>query len=1207
MKTENKLRSGWRVTNVLRFLFSLIPIIYLAATGDPNAFAQGTRGTISGRVTDPNGAVINQATVKLFDIAKQQAVRTVQTNAEGVYQFVEVEPAVYELTFTATGFAEARLKDVKVEPNRNVQLDATLTVGGATEGITVTAGQELVDRESPTLGTTVDSRRVIGLPLDGRNVLNLALLQPGVTPSNLNTTATFGQGLGIRVNGSRGVENNLTLDGSNNNEVAVGGASGAQPRPDAVQEFRLLTSNFEAEFGRNTGSVINVVTRSGASDFHGNLRFFYRPTFLSSARFFDKALPGSRPSTDDFRRRFERKEFGGNIGGPIWLPKKVFGPLGTETRNRAFFFFDYEERRQLIGDTRAITGLPTAEERGGIFTARLGATGLPIPLLDPATGQPFPVISGSLTTPNSTVKQQIPSARYANNPIVQYYLGFLPVGDVSGTASAGANEITNNKYYTGRGDFLLTDKQTVNFTYNQFDQVIDSPFAFDGSRVPGFGSDDKRTTYNLVARHTYAITPTLVNSLLLGYARNNQPSVAPQNLTTPREIGFSRDDFVADQRFIGPPSIRLFDRSDFRIGNTVQGPQARIWENFQIQDSLSWARGDHRFKLGFDGTQYYGQSAFVFINNGGFLFSRNFGGNTSGNDFADFLLDNPVFYQFGNTADRDFRQKAIAAFAQDSWRVKDNFTLSLGLRYEFLSPLSDKYNRVVYYRTGATSQLLTSGQLRDVDGRLITVTPGRRAPFGPVFAGDPDPVLGGNVPDGGVINDLNNFGPRIGIAWSPKASGGWLQKLLGAEQTVIRAGFGIYYGAIIGDAVLQQNGAPGFGSIVTQVFGNGAGTTADPFAPDPYPTFNGNGPALQNPITAPRTIGAPMAAFPGFVPDPELRTPYVYQYNLTFERSFFNNYVVSLSYVGNRGRELYITREVNPGLGTFFPFPAGRTPPAGGVTNGNVNLRRTNDDIQTSIPILISDARSWFNAFEAQVQKRYSNGLLFQVAYTFSKSINEGDTQRSVLDVVDRRFSRGLSADDVPHRLVASWLYDLPFGRNFQGLAKRLFDGYSLGGIATFQSGTPFSVANISGTVGSEGIVSFADLGSAFAQVDARENDRRAFNANSFSPVILPADLTGVFRRGTAGRNMFRAANGINNFDLIVSKKTRLWNESSNLELRFEAFNAFNHTQFTTLDLNLNNIVRDSSGAIDPNRSSFGKFTGARESRVVQLAARFSF
>ncbi len=1192
----------------LQSSFGIVMMIGIILAAASLTFAQGTRGTISGRVTDPNGAVIAGATVKLFDTGKQKDVRVVQTNAEGVYQLVEIEPAVYDLIISATGFSDVRLKDAKVEPNRNVQIDASMSVSGTSAEVTISAGSELMERESPTLGTTVDPRRVIGLPLDGRNVLGLALLQPGVIPSNLNTTATFGIGLGIRVNGSRGVENNVTLDGANNNEVAVGGSAGQQPRPDAVQEFRLLTSNFEAEFGRNTGSVINVVTKSGNSDFHGNLRFFYRPTFLSSARFFDKALPGSRPSTDDFRRRFERKEFGGQLGGPIWLPSKLFGPLGTQTRNRAFFFFDYEERRQLIGDTKAIPGLPTADERQGIFTARLNASnGLPIPLLDPSTGQAFPVISGSLTTPNSVVKQQIPQARFANNPIVQYYLRFLPVGDASGTALAGANEITNNTYMTGRGDFLLTGKQTLNFTYNQFDQVIDSPFAFGGASVPGFGSDDKRRTYNAVARHTYALTPTLVNSLLIGYARNNQPSVAPQNQATPSEIGFLRDDFVADPRFSGPPTIRLFDRNDLRLGNTVQGPQARIWENFQIQDSVSWAFGNHRFKFGFDGTKYYGQSSFVFINNGGFLFSRTIGGNTSGNDFADFLLGNPTFYQFGNTADRDFRQDAVAGFGQDSWRVRENLTLSLGLRYEFTSPLRDKYNRVVYYRAGATSQLLSSGQLLDVGGRLITVTPGGRAPVGPVFVGDPDPALGGTVPEGGAGNDLNNFAPRIGIAWTPRSSSGWLQNLFGSDQTVIRAGFGVYYGAVIGDNVLQQNGAPGYGSIVTQVFGNGAGTLADPFAPDPYPNFNGDGGQLQNPLTAPRSLAAPLAAFPSFVPDPKLRTPYVYQYNLTIERSFLDNYVLSLSYVGNRGKNHYATREVNPGLGTFFPFPNGRTPPAAGVTNSNVNSRRLNDDVRASIPMLISDARSWYDAFEAQVQKRYSSGLLFQAAYTFSKSLNEADTQRSVLDVVDRRFNKARSADDVPQRLVLSWIYDLPLTRNLNGWKRTLFDGFSFGGIATFQSGTPFSVGNPAGTVGTEGVVSFADLGSPYQLIEARKNDRRAFNADAFTPVILPTDLTGVFRRGTSGRNMFRAENGINNFDLIVSKRTRLWSESSSLELRFEAFNAFNHTQFTTLDTNINNIVRDSSGAIDPNRSSFGKYTGARESRVIQLAARFSF
>ncbi len=241
------------------------------------------------------------------------------------------------------------------------------------------------------------------------------------------------------------------------------------------------------------------------------------------------------------------------------------------------------------------------------------------------------------------------------------------------------------------------------------------------------------------------------------------------------------------------------------------------------------------------------------------------------------------------------------------------------------------------------------------------------------------------------------------------------------------------------------------------------------------------------------------------------------------------------------------------------------------------------------------------------MQRRYSNGLLFQAAYTFSKSLNEADTQQNGLDLLDRRFNRARSNDDVPHRLVVSWLYDLQVAKSLSGWARTLFDGFSIGGIATFQSGTPVSVFNPVGTTGTTGITSYADLGAAFQQTDARANERRAFNPDAFRAIVLPTDLRGVFRRGTAGRNMFRAANGINNFDLIVSKKTRLWSERANLELRFEAFNAFNHTQFTVLDLNLNNIVRTATGEIDPARSSFGKFTGAREARVIQLAARINF
>jgi outer membrane receptor protein involved in Fe transport len=1151
------------------------------------AYGQGTRGSIRGNVTDPNGAAVVGANVRLIDVAKGQEIRTVQSSADGEYQFLEVEPATYNILITAPGFGEARLTDVKVEPNRNLQLDAALTVGSTSEEVTVSASQELLDRESPTLGTTVDRRRVQDLPLNGRNVLDLALLQPGVVPANNNTTATFGQGSGIRVNGNRGTENNITLDGSNNNEVAVGGAVGAQPRPDAVQEFRLLTSNFEAEFGRNTGSVINVVTKSGTNEYHGNARIFYRPTFLSAARFFDQALgPVSKPKrgTDDFRRPFERKEIGGNFGGPFKFPHFGEGGPSTIGTDKAFFFVDYERRAQLIGNSQTITGVPTAQERAGDFSRyRLRADGTPTPLIDPATRLPFP-------------GNQIPTSRFS--PIALYYLNFFPIPDAAGTATAGANQIQNNHYLTSRVDYLLTQAQTINVTFNFFNNITDDPFAFGGSTLPGFGSLNKDRTYNGVVRHTYSITPTLVNSLLLGYARNNQPGVVPQNNTTPSAIGFTAN-FVANQQFAGPPRITLSSRG-LVIGNTIQGPQARVTENFQVQDSVSWARGNHRFKFGFDGTQYKQDQTFLFVNQGILNFSRLSGVNTTGDDFADFLIGNsPSSIQFGANGLRDYRQKAVAAFAQDTWRVTNELTLSLGLRYEYTSPLTDKFNRVAYYRAGATSQLLTSGQLRSFEGLPITVPAGGRAPVGLVFVGDPDPVLGGTVPAGGVARDWNNFAPRLGFAYSPSNNSGMLKTLLGENNTVIRGGFGVTYGAVIGDTALQQLSAPGFNGT-NSFFSPACGTLADPFAPDPFPAFNpfSTAPCVQrqNPFLANAlNISAPLSQFSQPI-DPNIRTPYTFQYNLTVDRSFGRDYVMTLSYVGNRGRKQYAREQINPGLGTFIPVPAGRTIPT--PTQTNINSRRLNPDFPFGVTQLVAGADSAYDAFEANLQKRLDRqGLTFQVAYTFSKSLSMVDTQRGQLDLVNRKFTYSRSSDDVPHRFVTSLIYDLPFGRQGDGFMHKLAGGFSVGGIYTYQSGTPFSVFNTFDEAGTDAILTYADIGAPFQLLDPRTNDRQAFNANAFRAFADPStgfNVATQFRRGTSGPNMFRAGNTVNNFDLIVAKKTQVFNEHTNFEVRFEAFNALNHTQFTTLDTTLSS-------------ATFGKYTGARESRVIQLGGRFTF
>jgi Carboxypeptidase regulatory-like domain len=1187
-----------------RWFPCLLAAVFAVLVATSPTFAQGSRGTISGEVTDQQGAVIAGAVVKLVKYDTKQEVRSTTTNDSGVYQFLEIEPGTYELIITATGFNETRLKEAALEPNRVLRLDARLSVGGATEEVTVTAAQEILDRETPTIGTSVEGRRVQGLPLNGRNILDLALGQPGVTTIAVapggTGTAPFGSGLGIRSNGQRGTENNVTLDGGNNNEVAVGGSTGFQPRPDAVQEFRLLTSNYEAEFGRNTGSVITVVTRGGSNDFHGNVRMFYRPTVLSAARFFDQNEAGDRPrvgTSDDFRRRFERKEGGFNIGGPIYLPN--FGEGGRvlhSGKDRSYFFFDWERRGQLIGDTRTVTNLPTAAERSGQFATTI---------TDPATGLPFP-------------GNRIPAERIS--PIARYYLQFLPLpSSAAGTASVGANDIENFDIITARVDHLVTNAQTLNFTINWFDRAQDAPFAFGGANVPGFGSLDLRTTLNLVARHTYTISPTVVNSFLAGYARNDQPSTAPKNFDSPSSIGFV-DSFTVVPAFAGPPRISLLDRG-LVLGNTIQGPQARVAENFQIQDALSWSTGNHRFKFGFDGTKYKQDQLFLFINQGIISYGSGNGGNSTGDDLADLLIGtSPTALQLGSNGERDFRQDAYALFAQDNWRLRNNFSLSLGLRWEYTSPLTDLRNRVAYYRPGQVSTLLTSG-FTGPDGVHIT-TGGGRAPIGLVYPGDPDSILGGTVPAGGVKKDWNNFGPRVGFAWTPSVSeNGFFRSILGDSDTVIRAGFGITYGAIIGDTALQQLTAPGYAGT-NAFFFPGSGTLADPFAPDPFPLFGADGDVgdqgqIANPFLAGANVivAAPLAQFSRSI-DPNIRTPYTYQFNFTVERAFRKNYVASIAYVGNRGRKLYALEQVNPAFGTFFPASAlGRPIPV--ATTGNPNSRRLNNDIRLGISQMVSAGNSSYDSLQTQIQRRLYNGLLFQVAYTFSKSIADSDTLRDTLDLIDRSKGKSLSAQDIPHRFTATALYDLPFFQSGGGIGRVLLGGWNVGGIYSYQSGTPFTVTNPFDTVGTGGgVLTNADLGAPFQLLDPRENNGRAFNIDAFRRIGAPNSgfvLANNFRRGSAGFNQFRLGNTVNNFDLILAKNTKI-GERANLELRFEAFNALNHTQFTTVDLNLGSASTCTvAGGVttgDCNRASnpnFGKYTGARESRVIQLGARFSF
>jgi hypothetical protein len=466
-----------------------------------------------------------------------------------------------------------------------------------------------------------------------------------------------------------------------------------------------------------------------------------------------------------------------------------------------------------------------------------------------------------------------------------------------------------------------------------------------------------------------------------------------------------------------------------------------------------------------------------------------------------------------------------------------------------------------------------------------------------------------------------------------------MRTVLGDQATVFRGGFGVFYGAIIGDTALQQLTAPGYQGT-NAYFEEVGGTLANPFAPDPFPNYGTPDllqPTIPNPfLFSSLVVGVPTVtrsltpAAPGpqaqlsRAIDPFIRTPYTYQYNLTVERSFMKNYVASLSYVGNRGRKLYALEQLNPAFGTTFlaypsSIPAAQrfTPSTAGT---NINARRANTDFALGISQAVAAGNSWYNSMQANLSRRYSNGLLFQVAYTWSKSITDTagtDTVRGMLDLFDRGAGRGLSSDDVPHRFVGSFLYDLPFGKS-AGFAKTVLGGWSVGGIYSLESGRPFSVLNGSNTTGTGGGVAgpFADLGpEPFRTLDPRTNNLLAFNPGAFRNATVTAcgGVAVCARRGTSGVNQFRLNNGINNFDFILSKKTRLWSESTSLEIRFEAFNFLNHTQFGPIDtstaqgglvptgVNLNITTAGTPPA------DFAKFTSARESRVIQLGARFSF
>ena len=1196
----------------------LLALLLMFATGAP-AFAAVT-ASISGTVTDASGAAIVGATVTTTNV-DTGIVSTQQTNGQGFYSFQSLPLGKYTVEVKQPGFKSYARTDVVLDVNSALVVDVALVVGQPTDKVEVTSSALHVETASTQMGEVIEGKTMTDVPLVTRSYTDLLALQPGVvsTPSGM-TGAYAGSFVsagfavpqvsgdlnsgGLSVNGMREAANGFILNGILVQETGYSGA-GAIPNLDSIAEFRILTNNYDAEYGNYSGGQINVITKSGTNDWHGNLFEFLRNTRLDAANYFDRGQRGS----------YNQNQFGGTFGGPI-------------KRDKLFFFADYQGNRRVQAVTQTVAGAPSATtesgDLSGIASTLTGSVNglawaqqlhnqLPgNPVVSP--GEPY-YFSGCTSYAQCVFPNaQLPTAGFspiASN-LIKYILpanGPLTNGVGNFSTNAGKINLSDNKF-SGRVD--ANSRFGLLSGYYYFDRYnrIDPYWASNAPLYPGFSVDGTGQTHTIDLGDTKTFGSASVNEFRLGYHRLNTKFNRPLGGAgvTLASLGFASGAGGAPGVFVGTPSVQGVPEIDFN--NFVIGVPSRpnqLVENiYQVLDNYSRVIGTHTVKVG--GQYHYNQLEENLSNvaNGNYFFGSNFSGQASetGNDFVDFLVGAPSQFVQGQSYPSYGRNFYFGLYAQDSWRIKSNLTFNYGLRYDVSAPWHEKFNQI---------QTL-------IPGEQSVVFPG--SPLGWVFPGDP------HVPNSLAPTRWNNFAPRLGLAYSFGDHEGMLGKVLGKPGTTsIRVGWGMFYTSFEGATDFNEIGDAPFGNYT----GQNQSTFAEPFRnrasgmpiPNLFPVapppknFSAKNPAscpagstvcpYTNLIDFYNAFGT-IGSSPAFYNKNTL--PYAENYELSIQRQITGADLLTVSYVGTQGHHLLASMSANPGIPSIcLAFAAAGCGPGGenniytlgGITSAGTRgpfstpYRNTPVNGSYIVPFgndsyFITNGQSSYNS--AQISwKHRSQRSQFLLGYTFSKSLDNSSGYGEQVNPFNPKLSRGLSAFDSTHNFVFSYSYLLPIDK-LPG-PNRLTHGWQISGITRFSTGLPITIVetddrSLLGTAFGGPIVLPIDTPNLVAKVQTfnpRKNGELFFSTSSFAPEALG-------QLGNASRRFFHGP-GTNNWDFAALKDTQL-TERMNLQFRAELFNIFNHAQF----LNPSGLFPS---------ASFGQVTQAQPPRIGQLSLKLNF
>jgi len=1110
--------------------------------------AQTESARIQGTVTDQSGSAVAGATVTITELATNRVVK-VQTNEEGFFIATSLSPGRYSVEIT-----QANFKTIKQEITLEVQQVAdlppfALEPGGVNEVVTINTDAPLVETATSSLGQVIEGRQITELPLNGRNVLELARLTPGVTQGVVGGFASGAGGdaetyrggntggAALSVNGQRTQANNFLLDGVDNNESLVNTIN-IFPSADAVQEFRVQTSVATAEFGRGGGAIINSVTRSGRNDFYGSAY-----TFIRNDNF------DARPAFNDRKTEFRRGQFGGTFGGPVYLP-------GINGKDKLFFFVSYEGLRQFLPRATETATVPTAAFRTGNFSA------LSTQLRDPMTGQNI-CVTGTTTngilcvngngTPFNRL-DLLPGNRLNRAGLA--YLNAYPMPNSGAQILSNYTntrvEIDDQDVFDFRADYKLNDANSlfVRGNYGRYNQEVTSRLT---TLPAGFGSGSNPTrTKGLVVGWNYSITPVLLNEfraqanrLRYGY----EPPFGDQALSQSMGIiNANRDESLGGGALIGGYNGQLEYTGDY-------GPYRVPQNTFQLVDSLSWVNGNHTVKFG--GTilkrvvelfrPIAGKGYFRIYGNGDFTQCPGAAGaptldqsGTTGFEQADLLIGFMCSYQIGiQNGLVGTTNWENAVFGQDDWRVNNKLTLNLGLRYEYLTNPAEQHGRQSNFD-------LTTGHL--------------------VLAQDSSDTL--------TKTDKNNFSPRAGFAYD----------LFGKGRSVIRGGYGIFYfldrGGI--NNQLAQN-APFSGSS-SYSYNEGyrfTFTGQGPLCATPtLPLCNNNNTLATNPLPLP-TVNTSAAFLNNplnvdvLAVIPDNKTSNVQQFNIQFQQQLTNDTALSVGYVGTRARNLVLYYNLN---GTALTTDTAVPCPISGRSLGSCYPG------VSSVTVRDARGRAQYDSLQVQLERRFTKGWQYIAAYTFSKTKDNGEGAFDrVANGINYIEPYGISRLDYPHVFSFETVYELPYGRGRQfgsDIPKALdyvIGGWTLNSIFRAQSGNPFDVRNNNRLVNL--------VGDPYTGNKSPYLNRTAFQAVA----------TGL---GNLERNSLRSPSTYQ-WNLGISKNFGI-TERVRVQFRTEAFNILNNIQWGSPNTDLNN---------SSTFNGFGTIRGTAPytNRQIQFGLRLEF